>query len=154
MNLENKRTTPISGEEADDIGRKLLSWFNQNAALPDGVKRINYIYLEDDKPGMMLSPIQGAYKIEQDITGNYTAQYQFELMYRSQPTNNGERMSMDQELNSLADWAASQEQKPDLGAGISSIEINRATIAAFFNRYENGDEDHHILMVMVYTGTE
>lgn len=153
MNLENKRTMPISDEEADDIGRKLLSWFNQNAELPPGVKKINYIYLEDDSPGMMLSPIQGAYKIEQDISGNYTAQYQFELMYRSQPTNNNERMSMDQELNSIADWAAGQK-KPYLGVGISSIEINRATIATFFNRYENGDEDHHILMELFYTGKE
>ena len=141
----------VSAMESDQISRKLLAWLNQYPDFPPGIRRMEFEYLEDDKPCMALSTIQGAYKTVQYISGSYLAQYQFKLIYRAQPQGNDERLSMDEALNALADWAAAREDLPDLGDGLQAETVSSDTRAGLFGRYEGGDEDHQILMTMEYS---
>ena len=99
---------------------------------------------------MALSTIQAAYIVRKYILGGYQAEYQFKVIYRMKPGNsNDKRLKADELLNALGDWTAS-ETPPDIGAGRRVIRIEPTTRSSLFAVYENGDEDHQILMKMNY----
>ena len=144
----NNAVSLVSTEEQEKISRKLLAWLNQYPDKP--VTVINYEYLTDDAVSMALSTIQAAYKTAKYITGGYQAQYQFKVIYRSQPSGNDQRLKMDELLNAIGDWASARTDLPDFGTGIQCLKIEATTRSSLFARYENGDEDHQILMNMNY----
>lgn len=99
---------------------------------------------------MALSTIQAAYIVRKYILGGYQAEYQFKVIYRMKPGNsNDKRLKADELLNALGDWAAI-EPPPDIGDGRRVIRIEPTTRSSLFAVYENGDEDHQILMKMNY----
>lgn len=99
---------------------------------------------------MALSTIQAAYIVQKYILGGYQAKYQFKVIYRMKPGNsNDKRLKADELLNALGDWAAS-ETPPNIGDGRRVIRIEPTTRSSLFAVYENGDEDHQILMKMNY----
>ncbi len=99
---------------------------------------------------MALSTIQAAYIVKKYILGGYQAEYQFKVIYRMKPGNsNDKRLKADETLNALGDWAAS-EKPPAIGDGRKVIRIEPTTRSSLFAMYENGDEDHQILMKMNY----
>lgn len=148
MASTNNAVSLVAASEQDQISRMLLSWVNQFPNKPVSV--INYEFLRDGEPGMALSTIQATYKTKQYITGGYQAQYQFKIIYRVQPSTNNDRLNADELLNKLGDWMATRAELPVLGEGIRSIRIDATTRSSLFARYENGDEDHQILMNMIY----
>lgn len=146
--MDSTNKTLVSSVEQDRISRHLLAWLNRFPGKP--VQSVNYEFLRDGEPGLALSTIQAAYKIRNYILGGYQAQYQFKLIYRVQPeTTNDARLKADEVLNAYGDWATS-EQVPELGEGIRCLRIEANTRSSLFARYENGDEDHQILMNMIY----
>nr|DAW50502.1 MAG TPA: Minor capsid protein from bacteriophage [Caudoviricetes sp.] len=99
---------------------------------------------------MALSTIQAAYIVQKYILGGYQSEYQFKVIYRMKPGNsNDKRLKADELLNALGDWATS-ETLPDIGDGRRVIRIEPTTRSSLFAVYENGDEDHQILMKMNY----
>ena len=99
---------------------------------------------------MAISLIQGTYKTRQYITGGYEAQSQFKIIYRVQASNNNARLSADELLNALSDWAVLNTNLLELGGNKAFRRLDCNTRAALFGRYENGDEDHQILMTLTY----
>lgn len=148
MDSTNKTISLVSSGEQEQISRLLLAWLNQFSDKP--VSLINYEFLKDGEPSMALSTIQAAYKTRKFITGGYEAQYQFKVIYRVQPTTNNDRLKADELLNSLGDWASAREDLPILGDGVRCLKVEATTRSSLFARYENGDEDHQILMNMLY----
>lgn len=150
-NNENEPLSYVSSAEQEQVSRGLLSWLNQYDSFPAGVRRIDFESLYEDKPCMALSTIQGTYVTKRYMGGDYMAEYQFKLIYRDQPgDSNNERLKMDEILDAIGDWAAGRWKKPDIGSG---KQVRRVTVNArssLFGRYENGDEDHQILMTMNY----
>lgn len=111
---------------------------------------IRFEFLPADAPAMALSTIQAAYIVQKYILGGYQAEYQFKIIYRIKPGNsNDKRLKADETLNALGDWAASKEP-PNIGDGRRVIRIEPTTRSSLFAVYENGDEDHQILMKMNY----
>ena len=143
----DKQLMRVTLAEEDQVARVLLVWLNSWQDKP--VDLINFEYLKDDEPSMALSLIQGAYKTRQYIAGGYEAECQFKVIYRLQASNNNMRLGADEALNALADWATTATP-PDLGGGKRWRRIRSDSRSALFGRYENGDEDHQILMTMTY----
>ncbi len=148
MASTTKSLSLVSAGEQEQISRLMLAWVNQFPDKP--VSLINYEFLKDGEPSMALSTIQAAYKTRKFITGGYEAQYQFKVIYRVQPTTNNDRLKADELLNSLGDWATARENLPVLGNGVRCLKVEATTRSSLFARYENGDEDHQILMIMNY----
>lgn len=148
MDSTNKPVSLVASGEQEQISRLLLAWINQFPDKPVNV--VNYEFLKDGEPSMALSTIQAAYKLRQYITGGYSAQYQFKIIYRVQPTTNNDRLKADELLNAFGDWATSRSDLPVLGDGIRCQKVEATTRSSLFGRYENGDEDHQILMIMNY----
>ena len=98
---------------------------------------------------MAMSTIQAAYIVKKYILGGYQAEYQFKVIYRIKPGNsNDKRLKADELLNALGDWTLTQT--PDIGTGRRVIRVEPTTRSSLFAMYDNGDEDHQILMKMNY----
>lgn len=138
----------VSTQEQDQISRLLLAWLNEYPGLP--VTAINYEFLAEGQTGMALSVIQGAYKTKRYLRGRYEAQYQFKVIYRLQPSSTGTRLKADEFLDTFGDWAVNRKDLPMVGAGKKVVRLTVNSRSALFGRYENGDEDHQILMTMDY----
>lgn len=148
MDLTSKTVSTVALKEQEQISRLLLAWLNQYPDKP--VTLINYEYL-DDGASMALSTIQAAYKTKKYITGGYQAQYQFKVIYRLSPgSSNNNRLKADELLNALGNWATTRENLPVLGDGIRCLKVEATTLSSLFARYDNGYEDHQILMNMYY----
>lgn len=142
---EIKKT--VSAAEEDSVSRKLISWINTYPNLPVDV--IRFEYLPADSESMSMSTIQAAYIVKKYLLGGYEAEYQFKLIYRVKPGNSiDKRLKADEMLNAIGDWA--NGQKPDIGDGKRVVSLEPTTRSSLFAVYENGDEDHQILMKMNY----
>lgn len=142
---QSKKTIPAA--EEDQISRKMLVWLNTFPQKP--VDLIRFEFLPADSAAMAMSTIQAAYIVKKYILGGYQAEYQFKVIYRIKPGNsNDKRLKADELLNALGDWALTQT--PDIGTGRRVISVEPTTRSSLFAMYDNGDEDHQILMKMNY----
>lgn len=139
----------VSAEEEQDISRKMMVWANSFTDEDMPSAAIDYEFLPADSTGMALSLIQGTYITRKYIMGGHEAEYQFKLIARIIPGNsNDKRLRADAMLNRFGDWAA--KNYPSLGDGVRVRRMESASRAAIFARYEDGTEDHQILMKMTY----
>lgn len=147
MNSEKQRTL-VAAEEEQDISRKVMVWVNtfSDEEMPAA---INYEFLPADSSGMALSTIQGTYITKHYILGGHEAEYQFKIIARVIPGNsNDKRLKADALLNRFGDWA--MQNYPSLGENIRVRRVETASRAAVFASYEDGTEDHQILMKLTY----
>lgn len=145
---ENNREL-VAAEEEQKISRSLMAWINGYPNLPAAISRVDFEQLPADKPGMALSTIQAAYIRRRYIVGGHEGEYQFKVIYRIKPgTSNDARLKADELLNAVGDWAA--KNWPDLGEEIRVKRVEATTRSSMFAAYENGDEDHQILMRLIY----
>jgi hypothetical protein len=145
--MYKKTTTLARTNEEDTISRKVLVWVNTFPDTPVAI--INFENLAADQESMALSTIQSAYITKRYITGGYRAEYQFKVIYRVKPANsNDKRLKADELLNRLGDWA--RTETPNIGEGFVSLKVEPTTRSSLFAAYDNGDEDHQILMKLTY----
>ena len=137
----------VSAAEEYQVSRKLLVWLNTYPEKP--VDLIRFEFLPADTTAMAMSTIQAAYILHKYILGGYKAEYQFKLIYRIKPGNsNDKRLKADELLDALGDWTIGQ--RPDIGEGKTVVSVEPTTRSSLFAVYENGDEDHQILMKLTY----
>ena len=137
----------VSAAEEYQVSRKLLVWLNTYPEKP--VDLIRFEFLPADTTAMAMSTIQAAYILQKYILGGYKTEYQFKLIYRIKPGNsNDKRLKADELLDALGDWTIGQ--RPDIGEGKTVVSVEPTTRSSLFAVYENGDEDHQILMKLTY----
>ena len=125
----------------------MLVWLNTFPQKP--VDLIRFEFLPADSAAMAMSTIQAAYIVKKYILGGYQAEYQFKVIYRIKPGNsNDKRLKADELLNALGDWALTQT--PDIGTGRRVIRVEPTTRSSLFAMYDNGDEEHQILIKRNY----
>ena len=144
--MADNRTLAPEEEEAR-ISRSVMAWINTYTSLPVAI--VNFEQLKADAVGMAVSTIQAAYIVRQYITGGHEGEYQFKIIYRIKPgASNDARLKADELLNAIGEWA--RTNPPNLGSGIHCIKCVATARSALFAIYENGDEDHQILMKLNY----
>lgn len=145
--MAENRVDLVSAAEEARISRDIMVWINGWSGIPETISRINFEQLEADKPSMALSTIQGAYIIRRYITGGHMGEYQYKLIYRIKPaTSNDARLKADEVLNDFGAWA--EANPPVIGNG--NTKMVATSRAGLFAAYDNGDEDHQILMKLTY----
>lgn len=144
---DNQRAVVASAERAE-IDRNVLIWINTCPEIPvDAVKTESQLSV--NQPGMAVSAITSAYVNRYYITGGYQAEYNFTLIYRVKPGNSMDKsLQANETLNLIGDWA--RENKPYLGDGINVTSVIPTSGARTYALYEDGDEDHHIEIKIVY----
>lgn len=98
--------------------------------------------------GLSVVTIQAAYKKNQYLYGGYKAQYQFAIVYRTIPTTANERLQADEVLNNIGLWA--ETTQPSLPSPCCPPKVYRNSNAALQYAYDDGAEDHQILMTIEY----
>lgn len=147
--MGSKQKKLVSAEEEQDISRKMMIWANSFSDDDMPAATINYEFLAADSASMALSMIQGAYITRKYILGGHEAEYQFKIVLRVKPgTSNDKRLKADAALNRFGDWAT--RNPPALGDGMRVRRMDVSSRAAMFARYEDGTEDHQILMKLTY----
>lgn len=148
MISENKPKLPVAAEERAAIDRNVLIWLNKFPDKPVGMITTES-HLSVDEPGMALSSITSAYKDKIYILGGYQAEYQFKVIYRIKPGKSMDKsLKANETLNLIGDWASLN--KPNLGEKIRVISVSPISQAELYAPYENGDEDHQIMMKITY----
>lgn len=136
-----------AAQEEQAVVRSVMVWINTYSDLP--VSIINFEQLRPDASSMALSVIQSARIVRRYINGGHEGELQFKLIYRLKAgTSNDARLKADELLNAIGDWAASNP--PSLGDNITVRKVEATTRSALFAVYENGDEDHQIMMKLNY----
>lgn len=131
-----------------------MGWLNSwLETLPDDEKPVAAVTTETHLPvndvGMALSTITNAYISQPYIMGGYRAEYDFKFVYRIIPGNSIDKsLKADELLNRFGDWAL--DNKPYLGERIRVIKSTPTSQAELYTPYENGDEDHQIMMKIIY----
>lgn len=151
MNINtSKPLIKATPEEDSGVSRKLIQWINTCPYVPVTVTMVKYDYLTNAAPAMALSNTQGAFITNRYILGGHKSEYQFKLIYRivSPGTNDNARLEADELLDSMATWAI--ENPPDLGENMYNVQVSASTGSYMFAAYENGDEDHQIIMKLTY----
>lgn len=152
MSSEDRPIELVPAKEDDQISRKMLAWLNEwtenNSDIPLSIALIDYEFMTAGVPGLSMSTIQSTYIIERFINGSYIAEYQFKIIYRTKPSTPNARLSADELLDSLGDWATGQ--KPNIGAGLEVQELEQTMRSSLFARMDDGWEDHQIFMRMTY----
>lgn len=147
--MDSKQKKLVSAEEEQDISRKMMIWANSFSDDDMPAATINYEFLSADSASMALSTIQGAYITRKYLLGGHEAEYQFKIIARIFPgASNDKRLKADAVLNRFGDWA--MQNYPSLGDGARVRRMEVSSRAAMFARYEDGTEDHQILMKMIY----
>ena len=149
---EQKEREYVRGSEQTQVSRALLAWLNEYPDKP--VSKIEFEFVPARGEGMTLSTVTAAYKTQSYISGRYQAQYQFAVVYRSQPTSSPQRLAAENVLNGLAAWIVqrTEEQKsfPVLGDGRSVLSIEQDVPAMLSARYADNSEDYQIIMTVLY----
>ena len=147
--MDSKQKKLVSAEEEQDISRKMMIWANSFSDDDMPAATINYEFLAANSASMALSTIQGAYITQKYILGGHEAEYQFKIIARIIPGNsNDKRLKCDAMLNRFGDWA--MQNLPSLGDGMRVRRMEAVSRAAVFAVYQDGWEDHQILMKMKY----
>lgn len=152
MDSKNKTVLLVSKSEEDQVSRNMVMWANTFPDIPadlSGDIAINFEYLVADFPCMALSTIQSTYITKRYILGGYQAEYQFKLIYRIKPGKSiDKRLKADELLDRFGDWA--RTKRPYIGDNMRVLRVEATTRSSMFAVYDNGDEDHQILMKMTY----
>lgn len=151
MSEQEKTRDYVPYEQEKALDRLVMIWVNTWPDKPAGT--IRFTQLDADAASMAVFPEQSPYITRRYITGGYRAVYSFELVYRVKPgTSDDARLRADEALNSFGSWAAGHPPAPRDGLRFQTVEpAGRAVISA---RYDNGDEDHRILVRLTYEVNE
>lgn len=152
MNLKDRRPVMLLGDlENDRISRNVLIWLNTFLDIP--VDAITYESLKADAESMALSTIPGTFITQEYITGDREAEYQFKVIYRLKPGRSMDmRLKADELLDHMGDWAVEPDviSTLDLGKGREPVNVEVASRSSEFGRYEDGWEDHQIIIRLTY----
>lgn len=141
----NENEPHVIVPEAEQIARTVRAWLNTYTELPTAMVDVEFL---GNETGLAIMTTQAAYKTKEYILGDYEAQYQFAVVYRTIPTTANERLQADEILNNIAAWAL--QNPPTLQSPCHFSKLTQNTNAALLYPYENGAEDHQILMTLKY----
>lgn len=147
--IADKPRAVVASAERAEIDRNVLIWLNTCQAVPKEIDVLTESQLSVNQSGMAVSAITSAYVNRYYITGGYQAEYNFTLIYRIKPGNSMDKsLQANETLNRIGDWA--RENKPYLGDSINVTNVTPTSPAIVYAQYEDGDEDHHIEIKIVY----
>lgn len=135
------------------LERRLLNWINSFPELPEELAENGILYggLRGAAPEMALGFPQEETVKSRDITGGYKAECRFTITYRIRPGDSTDRRLQAEELLSrMGAWA--QGERPALGTGIRVRRIEPVTRATLVKVYDNGEEEHQIILKITYEG--
>ena len=147
MNYNDSPARLVADEQRGLIDRKVIGWLNACPFRGADVTTEGQMAL--NRFGLGVSSVSSAFVSRAFILGGYQAEYSFTLICRVCPGGSLDAsLQANELLNKIGGWAS--EHLPDLGDGIRVRKVSPVSLAETFAQYENGDEDHHISIKILY----
>lgn len=142
----NKPHRLVNDNTPAQISRALIALLNSYEDKPE---KVNMEYLSENY-GIALAVKKTPYIVSQYICGGYLATYDFELIYRSMPSNDAERLEADEKLDEMVTWLIQHIHELELADNIKIKSADRLSLAVLTARFENGAEDHNSAINLKY----
>ena len=108
---------------------------------------------EDNGASLGLFSSQGAIVVKRFVTGGFRGMLPFCLVYRSNPTNDNQRLKKPEFLNNIADWLVDSDNYPKL-KNIEIEGIEQTSVPFQSNTDESGVSDYMVTFNLYYRKDE
>lgn len=120
-------------------------WLNTYYAESD--RSVSFEDLPENDTGICFTTVQAPLYAARYITGGYKGQYQFNIIYRVLPSDDGDMMDAVDELMSLSDWC--HENPPTITNAVN-VKVERTSNAAVLAVYEDGSADYSTSLTLTW----
>ena len=129
----------LNTKTAISVVRTLRTWLNTSTELPSGMA-FSFEDLAEDASGLAFSTEQAAVYAARYIGGGYLGEYRFRLIYRVQPSDDGDMLDAVEALTDICAWC--ETAAPPTLDGAVNTKIRRTSDVAVVAVYEDGSTDY------------
>lgn len=119
----------LSKTEYNTIGEMLLNLIAQCPYIPEGLTLQYQNIKTDESIGVFTLP--GAKYLKKNVMGGFTAQVNFQVAYKSFPSNNGARIKSQSVVDNIMDWLEKVDELPKLSGGRTITRITASNSVAY-----------------------
>ena len=134
----------LNAKTAMSVVRTLRTWLNTSTELPAGMT-FSFEDLAEDASGLAFSTEQAAVYAARYIGGGYRGEYRFRLIYRVQPSDDGDMLDAVEALTDICAWCETAEP-PALENAVNT-KIRRTSDVAVMAVYEDGSTDYSASLI-------
>ncbi len=129
----------LAANSAMSAVRAVRTWLNTCTDLPAGLT-VSFEDLPENDVGICLSTAQAPVYAARYIAGGYRAQYDFRIIYRVLPSDDGDMLDAVEALTDVCAWCETTTP-PDLDNAVNE-KITRTSDVAVLAVYEDGTSDY------------
>lgn len=129
----------LTSKSAFSAVRAVRDWLRSCPDLPNGLT-VSFEDLPENDVGICLSTEQAPVYAARYIAGGYRAQYDFRIIYRVLPSDDGDMLDAVEALTDVCAWCE-MTAPPDLSGAINE-KISRTSDVAVLGVYEDGTSDY------------
>lgn len=156
---ENQKTVELLNvDEQDAIEKALFLLIQECPAIPSGVS-VKYGDIANNTIGVFAQ--QGAVITKRYISGTFCAQFPFDILYRSKPTTDNDRIAREETLGNIAKWLSGKEivvngvryvlnAYPQLSEGRKITGIEQLQTVFLAGKLSDGNVDYRVKLRLDY----
>ena len=137
--MAEKTPQLLNAKTAMSVARAVRTWLNTCSELPAGMTFL-FEDLAPDAVGLVFTTDQAAVYAARYIGGGYRGEYRFRLIYRVQPSDDGDMLAAVEALTDICAWCETAAP-PDLDGAVNE-RIIRTSDVAVLAVYEDGSTDY------------
>lgn len=137
----------LAAKSALSAVRAVRDWLRSCPDLPAGLT-VNFEDLPENDVGICLSTEQAPVYADRYIAGGYRAQYDFRIIYRVLPSDDGDMLDAVEALTDVCAWCETTTP-PDLGDAVNE-KITRTSDVAVLAVYEDGTNDYGASLTLTW----
>lgn len=134
----------------DIVNKALLDLIKKYPLLPVSAKSVEYQKLEAKRSCFSVSSLSGEIVLQEDILGNYVAQFPFSITYRVLPEDSADKINAEDLLANIGIWLESQVEYPSIGSNKKILSIKRGTVPTVITVNEDGTFDYQCIFELKY----
>ena len=137
--MAEKTPQLLNAKTAMSVAWSVKTWLNTCTDLPAGQAFV-FEDLAPDAVGLVFTTDQAAVYADRYIGGGYRGEYRFRLIYRVQPSDDGDMLAAVETLTDICAWCETAAS-PDLDGAVNE-RIIRTSDVAVLAVYEDGSTDY------------
>ena len=130
------------------VQRAVRNWLQTCTELPSDAGSLTYEDLRENETCICVAMMQAPAYVIRYIMGGYKAEYRFRVIYRVQPTDDGDMLDAVEALSAIGGWCETAAP-PDLDGAVNE-HVERTSDATILAAYEDGSNDYSIDLTLTW----
>ena len=147
-NNRNEAPSLLPTAAQRNVQRAVKTWLNTCTQLPDGAGGVTFEDLPENACGICFATVQAPYYAARYILGGYRAEYNFRIIYRVLPSDDGDMLDAVEALTDVAAWCDTAEP-PEI-EGADNARVTVTSDAAILAAYEDGSNDYSVNLTLTW----